>query len=198
MLAQELTGNQRREDGVMNPFNDWMTKDERAIASTVIRRYYKYLINSDTGDDVYSLAYFATWKARENYDDTKGKAYTSYQYQVVFNELYKYALSLYAKKRDRGKCSSIESLLPSFDDGRSTVTKDDNGYLAFTDDEYCFRTMMADIESAIKDEKDLFIVKELLNGKQQKDIAKELGCTGEAVRQRKNKVYEKLKREGIL
>lgn len=181
----------------MNPFDDWLTKDERAMISTVIRRYFKYLNNSDTGDDIYSICYYATWKARQNFDETLGKKYTSYQYQVVFNELYKYATSLYAKKRDRGKTTTIESLLPSFDDGRSNVTKDDNGYLAFYED-FTSHLLVQDIEHCIKNKRDLFIITEYINGANQTEIASMLGCTGEAVRQRKVKIYEKLKKAGIL
>ena len=70
---------------------EYFTEHERSNIGLVIKTRFGYVDHSYL-DDLWDLGYYATWIARNTYDEEKGRKYSTYQYQLVFNEIYKFVI----------------------------------------------------------------------------------------------------------
>ena len=88
----------------------YFTEHERSNIGLVIKTRFGYVDHSYL-DDLWDLGYYATWMARNTYDAEKGRKYSTYQYQLVFNEIYKFVNAMYAQKRNMKQSIHIEDML---------------------------------------------------------------------------------------
>lgn len=173
-----------------NNLKEYFTKDERNCVGYIIRRYHNHFIGSSNEDDIWSVGYYAIYRARTTYRDDMNCKYFTWLSKIVYEDLYKFKNWFYQQKRVGDlRNKSFSDIL-----GSSSINEEDkNMKLNITYKENFYFDMM--IEDAFKklNQRELFIILRMLDGYTQTEIAKELGCTSEAVRQRKVKAFNILK-----
>ena len=93
----------------------YFTEHERSNIGLVIKTRFGY-VDKNYLDDLWDLGYYATWIARNTYDEERGRKYSTYQYQLVFNEIYKFVNSMYAQKRNMKQSIHIDDMLTALPD----------------------------------------------------------------------------------
>lgn len=173
-----------------NNLEEYFTKDERNCVGYIIKRYHHHFIGSNNEDDIWSVGYYAIHRARTTYRNDMNCKYFTWLSKIVYEDLYKFKNWFYQQKRVGDlRNKSFSDIL-----GSSSINEEDkNIKLNITFKENFYFDMM--IEEAFKklSQRDLYIILKILDGYTQSEIAKELGCTSEAVRQRKMKAYNILK-----
>lgn len=153
-----------------------LTDEETFIIKSVMKRHFKTMLNEFWYDDLFSLGMFATWKARNAYDDSKGVKYTTYLWQLIFNSMYDF------KKRHVDKYKDIEFLSIDYELSGEAMNDKFTWLKNFTDKEVDTMIKFYEWCKRLKP-RQKFIVDEMLKGTQQKDIAKEIGVSAERIRQ---------------
>lgn len=172
----------------------YFTEHERANIGLVIKSRFGYVDRSNL-DDLWDLGYYATWIARNTYDEERGRKYSTYQYQLVFNEIYKYINAMYAQKRNMNQQIHIEDMLSTLPQD-SKLNKDDNQWVR-TDVNFDEDLMLEHMRHCLG-QRDLYIFNQLVLGYTQKEIGKTLGCSHQAVSQRVEKIKKLLKEKGLI
>lgn len=172
----------------------FFTEHERANIGLVIKSRFGYVDRSNL-DDLWDLGYYATWIARNTYDEERGRKYSTYQYQLVFNEIYKYVNAMYAQKRNMNQQIHIEDMLTTLPQD-SKLNKDDNMWVR-TDVNFDGDLMLDHMRHCLG-QRDLYIFNQLVLGYTQKEIGKTLGCSHQAVSQRVEKIKKLLKEKELI
>lgn len=175
------------------------TKEEMKIIYDVIRKRFSYLNMSYYFDDLESLGLFATWKARNTYDETKGVKYTTYQWRTVFNELYIFKKSEMDRKKDIPK----EKMLSKDYEGKHNIEEDKTSLLhelSYSFEENVDFEMDFKLFHKTLKPVDQCILTELQNGSTLTEIANVVGVSFQRIGQRRKQIendYRVFKRKGV-
>lgn len=173
---------------------EYFTEHERSNIGLVIKTRFGYIDRSYL-DDMWDLGYYATWMARQTYDPERGRKYSTYQYQLVFNEIYKFVNAMYAQKRSMNRSIHIEDMLTTLHQD-SKLNKDDNKWVR-QDVNFDYNLWIDKMRSCL-DSRNLYIFNQLMLGYDQREIGKDLGCSHQAVSQRVGKIKKLLKQKGLI
>lgn len=173
---------------------EYFTEHERSNIGLVIKTRFGY-VDRNYLDDLWDLGYYATWVARNTFDEEKGRKYSTYQYQLVFNEIYKFVNAMYAQKRNMKQSIHIEDMLTSLPD-TSKLNKDDNQWVR-QDIDFDYNLWIDKMRHCL-DSRNLYIFNQLMLGYDQKEIGKALGCSHQAISQRVIKIKKQLEERGLL
>ena len=173
---------------------EFFTEHERSNIGLVIKTRFGYVDHSYL-DDLWDLGYYATWVARNTYDEEKGRKYSTYQYQLVFNEIYKFVNAMYAQKRNMKQSIHIEDMLTALPD-TSKLNKDDNQWVRH-DVDFDYNLWVDKMRHCL-DSRNLYIFNQLMLGYDQREIGNALGCSHQAISQRVMKIKKQLQEKGLI
>ena len=173
---------------------EYFTEHERSNIGLIIKTRFGYVDRSYL-DDMWDLGYYATWVARNTYDEERGRKYSTYQYQLVFNEIYKFVNAMYAQKRNMKQSIHIEDMLTALPD-TTKLNKDDNQWVR-QDVDFDYNLWIDKMKHCL-DSRNLYIFNQLMLGYDQKEIGKALGCSHQAISQRVMKIKKILSEKGLL
>lgn len=173
---------------------EYFTTHERSNIALVIKTRFGY-VDSSYIDDLWDLGYYATWMARNTYDEERGRKYSTYQYQLVFNEIYKFVNAMYAQKRNMKQSLHIEDMLTTLPQD-SKLNKDDNQWVRH-DVDFDYNLWIEKMRNCL-DSRNLYIFNQLMLGYNQKEIANALGCSYQAISQRVIKIKKQLQEKGLI
>lgn len=171
------------------------TQEELKVINAVIKRHFRIMSTTFYHDDLKSLGLYATWMARKTFDDSKGVKYTTYQWKMVFNELYVFKRSQMCRKKDIPndvKISKDYDLENDLEERMSELSFCFENDVDFQIDFDSFYNTLKPIEKCI-----LF---EFYKGATLKEVGETVGMTFQGVDQRRKKIkqnYQNFKTRGV-
>lgn len=162
------------------------TNEEIIIIKTVISKRFRYMVGQ-WYDDIYSIGMFATWEARNTYDPNRGTKYSTFLYNCVFSRIYAFKRKMYDSVD-----GSANYLAFSTDFRYESEAEEVDYQMLHLDEEYDF-DFNIDLERFYKllTPRQCFILTEQFKGSNQREIAKTVGVSMEAIRQQRVKIKEK-------
>ena len=145
--------------------------------------------------DLSSCKKYKEIDGRNTYDEEKGRKYSTYQYQLVFNEIYKFVNAMYAQIRNMKQSIHIEDMLTALPD-TTKLNKDDNQWVR-QDVDFDYNLWIDKMRHCL-DSRNLYIFNQLMLGYDQKEIGKSLGCSHQAISQRVMKIKKQLQEKGLI